>query len=128
MFITISSAVLLILALNSVDNLLDSLQKKKKLSNPLRYFMYAVNLVHTVGTDKIEVTTHQGKKMIMNITLMKFIDGSTKFHSGAKIQDAFPRLSASEREFLLTGIDDHKWNQLFPPDDEEDFKEDHPRF
>ena len=29
-------------------------------------------------------------------------------------QDAFPYLSASERELLITGICDKCWNKLFP--------------
>lgn len=29
------------------------------------------------------------------------------------IQDAFPQLSASQREFILTGITDDEWDKLF---------------
>jgi hypothetical protein len=29
------------------------------------------------------------------------------------IQDVFPNLTNSEREFLMTGITDDEWNQLF---------------
>lgn len=36
-----------------------------------------------------------------------------------KIQEAFPQLSPAEREFLMTGITDEEWDQLFPPEDEE---------
>jgi hypothetical protein len=32
-----------------------------------------------------------------------------KWQSGALIQDAFPMLSASERELLITGICDNCW-------------------
>lgn len=28
------------------------------------------------------------------------------------IQDCFPQLSASEREFILTGMTDEQWNEL----------------
>ena len=32
------------------------------------------------------------------------------------IQDAFPNLVASEREFILSGINDEEWNNMFPPE------------
>lgn len=32
---------------------------------------------------------------------------------GALVQDAFPRLSAGEREFLMTGITPAEWNATF---------------
>lgn len=35
-------------------------------------------------------------------------------------QEAFPELSASERELLITGICEKCWNDIFPPEDEED--------
>jgi len=35
------------------------------------------------------------------------------------IQHAFPHLTASEREFILTGATDDDWAKLFPPDEEE---------
>jgi hypothetical protein len=34
------------------------------------------------------------------------------------IQNAFPRLSAAEREFFKTGITDEEWQQIFPPEEE----------
>jgi hypothetical protein len=41
---------------------------------------------------------------------------------GALIQDAFPQLSASAREFILTGMTDEEWDELFgdEPEDEDD--------
>lgn len=51
----------------------------------------------------------------LNITL----DQITHFNSGALIQDAFPQLNASEREFYLTGITEAEWQQYMtePEDD-----------
>lgn len=37
---------------------------------------------------------------------------------GALIQDAFPKLTASEREFILTGITDDEWDTMFKDEDE----------
>jgi len=33
--------------------------------------------------------------------------------SGALIQEAFPDLNGSDREFILTGITDEEWEELF---------------
>lgn len=37
---------------------------------------------------------------------------------GFLVQEAFPNLSPSEREFILTGIVEEEWNQLFGYQDE----------
>jgi hypothetical protein len=34
------------------------------------------------------------------------------------VQNAFPKLNASEREFLLTGMTDEEWDETFPEDNE----------
>lgn len=34
------------------------------------------------------------------------------------VQDIFPKLSSSEREFLLTGYTQEDWEELFPPEDD----------
>jgi hypothetical protein len=39
------------------------------------------------------------------------------------IQDAFPNLNASQREFIMTGMTDDDWDNMFPPDDEEEQEE-----
>ena len=36
-----------------------------------------------------------------------------------KIQDAFPHLKPWEREFIMSGITEDEWNELFPPDEED---------
>jgi len=33
--------------------------------------------------------------------------------NGAHIQDAFANLSAADREFILTGVTDREWKELF---------------
>jgi len=40
--------------------------------------------------------------------------------TGAKIQDAMPNLSPGDREFILTGITDDEWDEIFAKDEEED--------
>lgn len=36
-----------------------------------------------------------------------------KYRQGAKIQDAFPYLPASDREFLISGFSPEGWSQVF---------------
>lgn len=35
------------------------------------------------------------------------------FKNGAMIQDAFPSISASDREFILSGMTDEDWTHVF---------------
>lgn len=36
-----------------------------------------------------------------------------EWQNGALIQYAFPQLSDSDREFLMTGVTDEEWNEVF---------------
>ena len=38
---------------------------------------------------------------------------NTFYHGGGCIQDIFPNLTNSEREFIKTGITDDEWTELF---------------
>jgi hypothetical protein len=38
---------------------------------------------------------------------------------GTLVQDAFPQLTPSEREFIVTGILDSEWNDMFGEDIDE---------
>ena len=40
--------------------------------------------------------------------------------NGSLVQNAFPRLTASEREFILTGITPAEWDQMFGIEDAHD--------
>lgn len=42
------------------------------------------------------------------------------WQKGAKIQDAFPMLSADEREFILTGISAEEWYYFVGEEDDSD--------
>lgn len=42
------------------------------------------------------------------------------FGEGKFAQDCFPAMPAEQREFLISGICGKCWDQMFPPDDEED--------
>lgn len=46
----------------------------------------------------------------------EFFACERKWKEGALIQDAFPTLSADEREFIKTGITPAEWETLFGED------------
>jgi len=41
----------------------------------------------------------------------------TGYVQGTLAQDAFPQLSADEREFIISGVTPEEWATLFPPED-----------
>ena len=47
-------------------------------------------------------------------------DQLDKYASGALLQNAFPGLSPSEREFIKSGITNEEWQALFGNDDDEE--------
>ena len=55
------------------------------------------------------------REMELNITDEQIM----KYEAGALIQDAFPNLTPSEREFLMTGITEDEWNDIFGGFDED---------
>jgi hypothetical protein len=42
------------------------------------------------------------------------------FNNGVHLQRAFPHLPPAEREFIKTGITGEEWNEMFPPEDEDE--------
>lgn len=42
------------------------------------------------------------------------------YKRGFLLQDAFPHLSAGQREFIKTGITDAEWDEAFKEDEEEE--------
>lgn len=63
-----------------------------------------------------------GKERTMDLPITN--EQIAKFEAGALIQDAFPHLTDSQREFYLTGSTDDEWDEAFGDDeDDEDFIE-----
>jgi len=54
-----------------------------------------------------------GKLMTLNCSLEVFEKGLEKYKRGAMMQDAFPFLSADEREFLISGTTPEEWAEMF---------------
>ena len=54
---------------------------------------------------------------LFNILDVKMIDLAA-YEDGALIQDAFPYLTASQRELMLTGLTDDMWDEMFGKEEE----------
>lgn len=52
-----------------------------------------------------------GKENTMNLDITQ--EQIAAYAGGAYIQDAFPNLSADEREFIKTGITPTEWDEIF---------------
>ena len=46
------------------------------------------------------------------------------YERGALIQNAFPDLTDSQREFYKTGVTQEEWDEIFPPEFDEEFDDD----
>jgi hypothetical protein len=58
---------------------------------------------------KTSAITGITRTMELNITEEQY----QAWQSGTLVQDAFPNLTADEREFLLTGITQEEWEEAF---------------
>lgn len=51
------------------------------------------------------------------VSIAELRHGYDKIYRGAYFQDAFPQLSADDREFLRTGITSEEWDAFFPEEE-----------
>jgi hypothetical protein len=58
-----------------------------------------------------------GPKRMNTMTIVMDMEDCAKWENGTLIQDALPYLTPDEREFLMTGILPHEWDELFPNPD-----------
>lgn len=70
------------------------------------------------------------KSIISGVTRTRELNITTaqlaRYQAGAKVQDAFPHLSADDREFFMTGITAEEWDGAFgekEPDTDELFED-----
>lgn len=69
--------------------------------------------VTSTGPVEVEVKVNS-KKLAVRASIQQMEEGWIRWTvQGNMVQDAFPFLSSSEREFLMTGITDDEWDQLF---------------
>ena len=55
-------------------------------------------------------------EIIIGIDIQTFFQAFDAWDAGEPIQDAFPTLSADEREFIKTGITPQEWDAMFGED------------
>lgn len=54
-----------------------------------------------------------GKVSEITIPTNEWLDGLKAYKNGAVVQNAWPKLSPSQRELLITGICETCWNEMF---------------
>ena len=59
-------------------------------------------------------------EMEINITKKEYEEGLRKMCNGMHIQNAFPQLSAGEREFMISRITPQEWEEVFSKKEEEE--------
>lgn len=69
-----------------------------------------------------------GKSLTLSTPMLveEFEDRLEDWRQGTYVQDAFPMLSAGEREFMLTGVTPEEWEAMwggFWDDDDEDLED-----
>lgn len=52
------------------------------------------------------------KEMELKCTPMQYVLGAEEYKKGALMQNAFPFLSAEEREFLISGTTPEEWDKI----------------
>ncbi len=50
---------------------------------------------------------------VIPMNYVEFQAAHARWKAGALIQDAFPTLSADDREFIMTGITPEEWAEIF---------------
>jgi hypothetical protein len=58
------------------------------------------------------------KELALKCSPEEFMQGVNAYSSGSLMQDAFPFLSADEREFLISGITPKEWEETFGKQEE----------
>jgi hypothetical protein len=79
--------------------------------------MIAHRAVPQGDKETLVVIPESGKKMVLKCSYVEYVKGHIRYQEGRLIQDAFPTLSADEREFLKTGITPDEWEAIFGKED-----------
>lgn len=67
---------------------------------------------------KVSALSRQSHELDIPVDPAKYRDWLEGKFKGQLIQDIFPELSASHREFLMTGVTDEEWNAAFQEDED----------
>ena len=68
---------------------------------------------HDGGTITFSGMTTSGR----NFEIVTYFDDANRWINGESIQNAFPYLTAEEREIMLTGMDNITWAETFGNDE-----------
>lgn len=82
-------------------------------------FAFTDRVKRTVSEDAQNLT-FDGKCLLggREFSITVKLSDANRWINGESIQDCFPELTAGEREILLSGIDENKFDELFPEDEE----------
>ena len=67
----------------------------------------------TVDNSEVKPTN---KKIVVEIPLHNLIEKWERWKKGKPIQHVFTELNTSQREFLISGLDDNEWEKIFGDD------------
>ena len=77
----------------------------------LRYTL--IELVNNKTQIQLQVNPEMQKSIIVDHPIVLLERSWENWKNGDLLQAAFPFLTATEREFILTGISDAEWDELF---------------
>lgn len=63
--------------------------------------------------ENTSIFSNKTSQMWLNIRHNQFMVGYQLWAAGELIQNAFPMLSADEREFIMTGCTPEEWDEMF---------------
>lgn len=72
--------------------------------------------------NKIELSVTRESILSQKTSTKKFMvfpDDVFKYNKGLHVQLAFPYLSANDREFIISGINENEWKETFGESEEE---------
>lgn len=73
---------------------------------------------------RTSITSGKVRTMNLDITEAQM----EAYRSGALIQQAFPNLTDSQREFIMTGMTDEEWNETMAEPEDGEPRDDEPAF
>jgi hypothetical protein len=80
--------------------------------------MIAHTAYPAVDNRSVLIRAKSGAEMEIDCTPEQYLAGLEAYKKGAFMQDAFHFLNASQREFLISGLNQAEWERMFGKDDE----------
>ena len=68
------------------------------------------------------ILTHRLNTLDIPVTKKQYERFKNRYYTGEYIQDIFPDLTSSQREFLMTGIIDETWQKHMLPSDGKNYQ------